>query len=190
MIWKLAHARDFWMPLCTQDLKFSWNRPIHFKAQGMWGTCGVLPGYILSMYHAHFPYISMEIMLNFDPHARCLEVGYTDNMNISQKLAFSSTRGKLSRLPKVILHGATGHQRQQCLMHLFQVFLQRPRKIAVFCYGYQTRSMAEAQRSPLHVCYFDIWTCIVSFLAIPHTYNFQKIISTNMFGNTILPLVW
>ena len=29
--------------------------------------CGAPVGYILSMYHTHFQYISMEIMLNFDP---------------------------------------------------------------------------------------------------------------------------
>ena len=48
----------------------------------------------------------MEIMLNFDLCARRLEVNYTDNMSISQKFALSSTRGKLSRLPKVLLCGA------------------------------------------------------------------------------------
>ena len=176
------------------------NRPIHFKAQGMWGTCGDTSGvysfYVPRPFSIHFydhvqdchqvswvwvgvgfglwlgvgglghprtfdgnpghPSISMKIMLNFDPCTRCLEVGYTDNMNISQKFALSSTRGKLSRLPKVTLRGAIGHQRQQCLMHFFRHFSNDQEKMAVFCYGYQTRSMAEAQKSPLHVCFFDI----------------------------------
>ena len=83
------------------------NRQIHFKAQGMWGTCRVLPGYILSIYPAH------------------------DNMNISQKLPLSSTRGKLSRLLKVTLCGATGCQRQQCLIQFFRYFSNK-QKIAIF----------------------------------------------------------
>ena len=145
------------------------NRQIHFKAQGMWGTCRVLPGYILSIYPAH------------------------DNMNISQKLPLSSTRGKLSRLLKVTLCGATGCQRQQCLIQFFRYFSNK-QKIAIFCCGYRTRSMAEAQKLPLHVCFFDIWTRSVFFGLISHQAHSAHIqltkISTNMFGNTIPPLVW
>ena len=37
---------------------------------------GSLPEYILSMYHAHFTYISMEILLHFDPTAPHCGAGY------------------------------------------------------------------------------------------------------------------
>ena len=121
----------------------------------MWGTCGVLPGYILSMYHTYFPYISMEIMLNFDLCTRRLEDSYTDNMNISQKFALSSTWGKLSRLLKVILCGATGCQRKY-LMHFFRYFSNKQEKWLFFYCGHQTRSMAVAQKLTLLVYFFDI----------------------------------
>ena len=45
--------------------------------------CRLLPEYILSMYHAHFTYICMEILLYFDPRAARCGAVYTGTMNIS-----------------------------------------------------------------------------------------------------------
>ena len=64
------------------ELLMQWpseNRQLYFKAPGM----HVLPEYILSMYHAHFTYISMEVMLYFDPRALRYGARYIDTMNIS-----------------------------------------------------------------------------------------------------------
>ena len=55
------------------------------------------------------------------------------------------------------------------ILDAFFVFLQQKVEIAVFCLGYQTRSMVEAQKSPLHVSFFDIRTSIVSFLVLSAT---------------------
>ena len=114
----------------------------------MWGTSGAHPGYILSMYHTHFTYIYMEIMLYFDPRVPHCGASYTDTMNISWKYDLSSTWGKLSCLLKVTLRKATGHQRQPFLMHSFRYFSNKKVEIAVFCHGYQTRSMVEVQKLP------------------------------------------
>ena len=45
--------------------------------------CRLHPEYILSMYHAHFTYISMEIMPYFDLRASRCEAGYMHTNNIS-----------------------------------------------------------------------------------------------------------
>ena len=84
------------------------NRPFSCKASGM----QALLEYILSMYHAHFTYISMEIILYFDPHAPHCGASYTGSVNISQKNSYSFTLGKLSSLLKMILHWATTIKRQ------------------------------------------------------------------------------
>ena len=77
----------------------------------------------------------------------------------------------------------------------FQVFLQQRGRNSRLCHGYQTRSMVEAQKSPLHVCFFNIWTKIVSFLVLSATRlalykDIFKELSTNMSGKTFPPLVW
>ena len=64
------------------------------------------------------------------------------------------------------LRGATARQRQPFLMHSFRYFSNKKVEIAIFCLGYQTRSIVEAQKSPLHVSFFDIRTSIVSFLVL------------------------
>ena len=115
------------------------------------------------MYHAHFTYICMEIMPYFDPRASCSGASYTYIMNISYKYDLSSTRGKLPCLLEMTLRGATTCQRQPFLMHSFRYFSNKKVEIAVFCLGYQTRSMVEAQKSPLHVSFFGIGMSIVSF---------------------------
>ena len=43
--------------------------------------CRLLPEYILSTYHAHFTYNSMEIMLYVDPCTLHCGVSYTGTMN-------------------------------------------------------------------------------------------------------------
>ena len=48
--------------------------------------------------------------------------------------------------------------RHQYPMHSFRYFSNKMVEIAVFCCGYQTRSMVEAQKLPLHVCLFNVWT--------------------------------
>ena len=121
------------------------------------------------MYHAHFTYSCMEIMPYFDPRAPRSGASYTYIMNISLKYYLSSTRGKLPRLLEMTLRGATARQRQPFLMHSFRYFSNKKVEIAVFCLGYQTRSMVEAQKSPLHVSFFDIRTSTVSFLVLSAT---------------------
>ena len=118
------------------------------------------------MYHAHFTYICMEIMPYFDPRASCSGASYTYIMNISYKYDLSSTRGKLPRLLEMTLRGATACQRKPFLMHSFRYFSNKKVEIAVFCLGYQTRSMVEAQKSPLHVSFFSIRISIVSFFVL------------------------
>ena len=143
----------------------------------MWGTSGAHLGYILSMYHAHFTYICMEIMLYFDPCALHCGASYTDTMNISWKYDLSSTWGKFSRLLKATLREATGRQRQPFLMHSFRHFSNKKVEIAVFCCGYQTRSTVEVAFTCLHLWHMNVNIVILARLVarlISRTYSLKN----------------
>ena len=89
--------------------------------------------------------------------------------------------GQVSRLLKVTLHKATACQRQPFLIYSFRYFSSKTVETVVFCHGYQTRDMVEAQKSLLHVCFFNIIisvnTCRVIFATrlTPYKYIFKTI---------------
>ena len=67
----------------------------------------------------------------------------------------------------------TADQRHQHPMHSFRYFSNKQVEIATFCRGNQIKGMVRAQKSPLplplHVCFFNIWMKIVSFLVLSAT---------------------
>ena len=160
----------------------------------MWSTCGVLSEYVLSMYHANFPYISMEILLKLtrapDTLKSAIETIWTSAKILLFLLLWASCP-VFWKWPYAELQAVKDNN----VRRIFQVFLQQTRKNSHFLLWLSNQKHGIDTEVAL-ICLF-LWHLNVNsviFGSISHQAHSAHIqlptISTNMFGNTIPPLVW
>ena len=96
------------------------------------------------MYHAHFTYICMDIMLNFDPRAPSCSASYTIITSISLKYDVLYL-GQIVPSSECDAKRSYSPSKTTILNAFFQVYLQQEGRKSCFRYDNQTRNMVEAQ---------------------------------------------